>query len=43
LNRKLKPLQQQAEAAGYVCADRSEGLSHGRLLRCRLGSRGPLL
>ena len=41
LNRKLKPLQQQAEAAGYVCDDRSEGLSHGRLLRCRSGSTAP--
>ena len=41
LNRKLKPLQRQAEAAGYVCDDRSEGLSHGRLLRCRSGSTAP--
>ena len=42
LNRKLQPFRQQAETAGYVCDDRSEGLSHGRLLRCRSGSRAPL-
>ena len=42
LNRKLKPLQQQVEAAGYVCDDRSAGFSHARLLRCRSESRAPL-
>ena len=30
----------QAEAAGYVCDDSSEDLSHGRLLRCRGGVAG---
>ena len=41
LNRKLKPLQRQAEQSGYVCQDRSDGLSHARLLQCRSASRAP--
>jgi hypothetical protein len=39
LLRKLNPLQQEVEQVGYRCIDRSEGLSHGRILQCQLGSK----
>lgn len=39
LQRKLNPLQQEVEQVGYRCVDRSEGLSHGRILQCQLGSK----
>jgi hypothetical protein len=39
LLRKLNPLQQEVEQVGYRCLDRSEGLSHGRILQCQLGSK----
>ena len=38
LRRKLNPMQQQVEQVGYRCLDRSQGLSHGRILRCQLES-----
>ena len=39
LRRKLNPLQQEIEQVGYRCADRSDGLSHGRILQCQLESK----
>ena len=39
LRRKLNPLQEEVEQVGYRCVDRSEGLSHGRILQCQLGSK----
>jgi hypothetical protein len=39
LLRKLNPLQQEVEQLGYRCVDRSQGLSHGRILQCQLGSK----
>jgi hypothetical protein len=39
LLRKLNPLQQQVEQLGYRCVDRSQGLSHGRILQCQLESK----
>ena len=38
LRHKLKLLQQEIEKVGYRCVDRSEGLSHGRILQCQLQS-----
>ena len=39
--RKLTPMQERVQAAGYRCTDRSEGLSHVRLLQCRSESMAP--
>ena len=39
LRRKLNPMQQDVEKVGYRCVDRSDGLSHGRILQCQLESR----
>ena len=39
LLRKLNPLQQEVEQLGYRCVDRSQALSHGRILRCQLESK----
>ena len=39
LLRKLNPLQQEVEQLGYRCVDRSQGLSHGRILQCQLESK----
>ena len=39
LQRKLNPLQQEVEQVGYRCVDRSDGLSHGRILQCQLESK----
>jgi len=39
LRRKLNPLQQEVEQLGYRCVDRSQGLSHGRILQCQLESK----
>ena len=36
--RKLNPLQQEVEQLGYRCVNRSQALSHGRILRCQLES-----
>ena len=41
MTRKLTPMQERVQAAGYRCTDRSEGLSHVRLLQCRSGSMAP--
>ena len=39
LLRKLNPLRQEVEQLGYRCVDRSQGLSHGRILQCQLESK----
>ena len=39
--RKLKPLQERVELAGYRCDARATDLSHARLLQCRSESTGP--
>jgi hypothetical protein len=39
LLRKLNPLQEEVEQLGYRCVDRSQGLSHGRILQCQLESK----
>ncbi len=41
MTRKLSPMQERVQAAGYRCTDRSGGLSHVRLLQCRSGSMAP--
>ena len=41
MTRKLTPMQERVQAAGYRCTDRSEGLSHVRLLQCRSESMAP--
>ena len=41
MGKKLTPLQAMVEQAGYVCEDKASDLSHGRLLQCQWGSRGP--
>lgn len=41
LSKRLKPLLRLVEANGFACAEAEEELSHGRILRCRSGSRGP--
>ena len=38
LQRKLNPLRQEVEQVDYRCVDRSDGLSHGRILQCQLES-----
>ena len=40
MERKLKPLQSQAEQAGYRCEPQASDLSHARLLRCQFEARG---
>ena len=42
MERKLKPLQLQAEQAGLRCEPQSEDLTHARLLRCRSEATGRL-
>ena len=41
MTRKLTPMEERVQAAGYRCTDRSEGLSHVRLLQCRSESMAP--
>jgi len=41
LMRKLSPMQERVQAAGYRCTDRSGGLSNVQLLHCRSGSMAP--
>jgi hypothetical protein len=39
LRHKPNLLQQEVEKVDYRCVDRSEGLSHGRILQCQLQSK----
>ena len=41
LNRRMRPLLQRAERAGYRCEDRSTDLTHAQLLQCRSASTAP--
>ena len=40
MDRKLKPLQELVEQAGFRCEPRANDLTHARLLRCRSESTG---
>ena len=40
MERKLKPLQLQAEQAGFHCEPQANDLTHARLLRCRSEAKG---
>ena len=41
LERRLRPLRQRVEQAGYRCEDRSRDLTHATVLQCRSGSMAP--
>ncbi|MEC8215258.1 MAG: hypothetical protein VX069_09335 [Cyanobacteriota bacterium] len=41
MQKKLRPLEEMVERAGYTCVDAAADLSHGRLLHCRSESRIP--
>ena len=41
MTKKLRPLEEMVELAGYTCVDGAPDLSHARLLHCRSESRIP--
>ncbi len=41
MQKKLRPLEEMVEQAGYTCAEEASDLSHARLLHCQSGSRAP--
>ncbi len=41
MQKKLRPLEEMVEQAGYTCAEEASDLSHARLLHCQSGSRIP--
>ena len=41
MQKKLRPLEEMVEQAGFTCVDAAEDLSHARLLHCQSDARIP--